>query len=134
MSPSSSKTSAAEAREQVRGYIAALAPQARKAVRKLRATIRAAAPGCVDAFSYGIPAFRLDGQLLIWYAGWKQHSSLYPIGPALIRNHRIDLKGHEISKGTVRFAHAKPLPLMLVRMLVKARIAELRRGHARGKR
>jgi hypothetical protein len=76
VSPSSSKASAAEAREQVSGYIAALAPQAGKRSANFGQPSAPQRQRCVDAFSYGIPAFRLDGQLLIWYAGWKQHSSL----------------------------------------------------------
>jgi uncharacterized protein YdhG (YjbR/CyaY superfamily) len=127
-SSSSLKHRAEQPGLQVRAYLAALPADTRRHVQKLREAIRAAAPGAVESFGYGMPAFRLDGKPFVWYAAWKHRSSFYPLSKATTRALGAELEGYEISgKGTIRFRLDEPLPTALVRRLVKARMAELRK-------
>ena len=103
-------------------YLAALSKEKRVALQGLRRTIRAVIPKAKECISYGIPAFRLDGKVLVWFGAGANHCSFYP--GAVVRAHQKDLKGYDVSKGTVRFQPDKPLPAALVRKLIRARIAE----------
>ena len=119
--PSSADVAAARRR-----YFATLSPDARKRMKTCRDIVRAIAPDAVEVFSYGIPGFKLDGKPLVWYAAFTHHTSLYPMTASIRRAHAAALKDYKMSTGTVQFPLDKPLPVSLVKRLVKARLAELR--------
>jgi len=102
-------------------YLAAVSPEKRAALERLRKVIRAAAPKAEECISYGIPAFRLNGKFLVGLGAAATHCSFYP--GAVLATFGEDLKAYDTSKGTIRFQADKPLPSGLVRKLVKARIA-----------
>jgi len=105
-------------------YLAALPASQRAALERLRRTIRAAAPTAEECFSYQMPAFRLDGKVLVLYAGMARHCSFFPGSGTAVEAHSASLEGYKTSKGTIRFDAEKPLPAKLVRDIVRYRIVE----------
>lgn len=107
----------------VSGYIAAIPESSRKTFDALRAAVRQAAPkDAAEVISYGIPALRTE-RVLVWYAAFAQHCSLFPTG-AVLDQFQDELKGYKVSKGTVQFPLEKALPAALVKRMVRARVAE----------
>ena len=102
-------------------YLAALPADKRAALQYLRRAIKAAAPGAEECISYGIPAYRLDGGLLVHFGAAAKHCALYP--RRIIESFKPELARYETSKGTIRFQPDDPLPAALVRRIVKALIA-----------
>ena len=109
-------------------YLAALPAEKRAALEALRKAIRAVAPRAEECVSYQLPAFRLDGKLLVGFGATANHCALYLMSSGTVEAHEEDLAGYDTSKGTIRFPADEPLPATLVRKLVKARIAENRAG------
>jgi len=105
-------------------YLATVRDDQRAALGSLRATIREAAPNAEECISYGVPAFRLDGRVLIGFGAKGGHCALYPFSGTLVDAHRALLSAYATSKGTIRFQPDHPLPAALVRTLLRARLAE----------
>jgi len=102
-------------------YLAAVSSDKRAALNKLRKTIHASIPKAEECISYGLPAFRLDGRLVLWFGAGANHCALYP--GAVVEDFETELAGYVTSKGTIRFQPDDPLPATLVRKLLKARMA-----------
>ena len=104
-------------------YLATLSDDKRAALQKLRKAINAAAPKAEECISYGLPAFR-QRVMLVGFGATANHCAFYLMSSSTVDAHKDDLKEYDTSKGTIRFPADKPLPVALVRKLVKARIEE----------
>ena len=107
-------------------YIAALPANRREALEKLRKTIRTIVPDAEECISYGMPAFRLDGRVIAGFQATAKGCSYYPFSGTTLQTLAADLQGHGKTKSALHFRPDQPLPVSLVRKLIRARLAEPR--------
>ncbi len=104
-------------------YIAACPEQSREYVQKIREIVHAAVPKAKEKISYQLACFELDGKNLVHFAGWKSHVSMYPI-PSGTKEFTKEISKYADGKGTIKFPLDKPLPLKLIRQVVKNRVVD----------
>jgi uncharacterized protein YdhG (YjbR/CyaY superfamily) len=115
-------------------YIASFPTSTRTVLNKVRKTIRAAAPGAVEGISYGIPAFMLNGTYLVYFAGYKEHVSIYPV-PKGTTPLNEKLAAFRTGKGTLQFPLDKAIPYALItRVVMSLRKDNAARAKAKGSR
>ena len=104
-------------------YLAGVPEPARSTLNKMRAAIRSALPPeATETISYRIPAFKCK-RVLVWFAAFSDHCSLFPTA-SVIEGFKDELKNFSTSKGTIHFPTDKPLPIALIKRLVKSRVAQ----------
>jgi uncharacterized protein YdhG (YjbR/CyaY superfamily) len=105
-------------------YIASQPKPVQGVLERVRSIIRKALPGAEEVISYQIPAYKLHGSTVLYFAGWKQHYSLYPAGVNLVAAFKDALAPYELSKGTIHFPLSEPIPVKLVERIAKFRAKE----------
>ncbi|MFI5263671.1 MAG: iron chaperone [Candidatus Kapaibacterium sp.] len=102
-------------------YIALQPERVQIALEKLRKTILSVAPDAKEVISYGMPAFKYHG-MLAGFAGWKNHIGFYPWNSRTVTEFKDELNEYETSKGAIQFPLEKPIPVALVKKIIKARM------------
>jgi uncharacterized protein YdhG (YjbR/CyaY superfamily) len=105
-------------------YIASQPGTVQGALERVRSTVRMALPGAEEVISYKIPAYKLHGRIVLYFAGWRQHYSLYPTPRALVV-FKDDLAPYKVNKGTIRFPLSQPVPVKLIERIAKFRAKEV---------
>lgn len=107
-------------------YLAALPPSTRTVLRQVRRALKAALPKAEEVISYSMPAFRLADGVVIWFAGWKNHVSIYPASKGVRQKFAKQLAAYDVNdKGTIRFPLAEPIPTKLIVAIAKLRAKEI---------
>lgn len=109
----------------VAAYVAAHPPAVQKQLERIRAILRKALPGAVEAIAYGMPAFKVEGSPAMYFAAWQEHYAIYPGSARILATLAEELGGLDVSKGTLRFPLAKPIPAALLTRIAKLRAAEI---------
>jgi uncharacterized protein YdhG (YjbR/CyaY superfamily) len=91
----------------------------------VRSTIRKALPKAEEVISYNMPAYRLLDEVVLFFAGWEQHYSLYPAGPHLVDAFKKELAACKVDQGTIRFSYSAPVPMKLISDIAKFRLSEV---------
>jgi uncharacterized protein YdhG (YjbR/CyaY superfamily) len=103
-------------------YIELAEPKVKKALKDIRRAIKTTAPNAEEVISYQIPGYKYHG-MLVFFAAWKDHISLYP-APWGAESLKKEMSVYEGSKGTIKFPIDKPMPLTLIKKMVKYRVKE----------
>jgi uncharacterized protein YdhG (YjbR/CyaY superfamily) len=103
-------------------YIATFPKDIQEKLQEMRATIKETAPDAEEKISYQMPTFYLKGNL-VHFAAFKNHIGFYPV-PTGIEKFKKELSAYKTSKGAVQFPLENPLPVDLIRKIVKFRVAE----------
>ena len=106
-------------------YIALQPVAVQATLERVRSTIRKAVPQAEEVISYQIPAYRVPGGIVLYFAGWKQHYSIYPAIGGLVAEFRDELASYQLSKGTIRFPLSEPVPVKLIARIAKFRAKEV---------
>jgi uncharacterized protein YdhG (YjbR/CyaY superfamily) len=112
--------------DSVPAYIAAQPKRAQTQLRRLRSAIRKTVPAAIEGMAYGIPGYKLDGRVLLYFAAWKRHYAVYPATAAVQEACARELAKYELGKGTIRFPIDKPVPVTLVAKVAKVRAGEVK--------
>lgn len=96
----------------------------REKLEEVREVIRRAVPDAEETISYGMPAYKLHGRVILYFAGWKEHLSLYPGNARLVAELADELTQYEVRKGTIQFPLDKPVPAKLIARVAKHRAKE----------
>jgi uncharacterized protein YdhG (YjbR/CyaY superfamily) len=105
-------------------YISVQPEAAKVALQLVRSTIRKALPEAEEVISYKMPAYKLHYGIVLYFAGWRKHYSLYPAGERLVATLKDRLPSHMVSKGTIRFPLSEPVPVDLIERIAKFRAKE----------
>ncbi len=108
-------------------YLGGASGETRRALERLRRTIRRIVPEAQECISYAIPAFRVGGRVVAGFAARANGGSYYPFSGTTLQTLAGELEGYDHTKSALHFTLAKPLPVALVRKLLAARMAETRR-------
>jgi len=113
-------------------YIASQPEVVQAVLKRVRSTIRKAVPGAEETITYRMPTYKLNGRAMLYFAGWKQHYSLYPSSDHVVAAFKADLAKYEVKKGTIRFPLSEPVPVKLIAGIAKVRAKEVAgRGKAK---
>jgi uncharacterized protein YdhG (YjbR/CyaY superfamily) len=91
-------------------------------LERVRATIRKAIPKAEEGIAYGIPNYKMGGAVIIYFAGWKQHYSLYPVSASVLAECIGEEGSYTLEKSTIRFPLTVPVPARLIECIVKSRL------------
>lgn len=104
-------------------YIANFPPDAQAKLTEIRVAIHEIVPDSQEKISYGIPTATLNGKYFIYFAGFKNHVSVYPVTAAVEKEVK-EIAEYRKGKGTLQFPLDKPLPMALIRQVIKVRVDE----------
>jgi uncharacterized protein YdhG (YjbR/CyaY superfamily) len=106
-------------------YLATQPQAARLILERVRSAIRRAVPDAEETISYGMPTYKLNGTVVVYFAGWKSYYSLYPANKRVVAAFKNELAPYVVNKSTIRFPLSEPVPVKLIERIAKFRAKDV---------